>query len=81
MFCLEQIASVACDTVTEHVPLHVTHCGDEHLISLSSLEASALVDACALLLLASNSTPGCKLKPEMAGVLQTVFEHFSSHVV
>lgn len=74
--------SVACDTVTQSlVPLHVTHCGDEHLISLSSLEASALVDACALLLLASNSTAECRLKPEMAAVLQTVFEQFSEHVV
>ena len=74
--------SVACGTVTQPlVPLHVTHCGDEHLISLSSLEASALVDAAALLLLASNSTAECRLKPEMASVLQTVFEQFSEHVV
>jgi hypothetical protein len=61
--------------------LHVTHCGEEHLISLSSGEASALVDACALLLLASQSVPGCQLKPEMAGVLATIYQQFSGHMV
>lgn len=61
--------------------VHVTHCGQEHLISLSSEEASALVDACALLLLAAQSVPGCQLKPEMAAVLGTVYEQFSGHMV
>lgn len=61
--------------------MHVTHCGDEHLISLSSDEAASLVDACALLLLASQTTAGCELKPEMVAVLRTVFEQFSSHTV
>ena len=61
--------------------MHVTHCGDEHLISLSSNEAASLVDACALLLLASQTTAGCELKPEMAAVLRTVFEQFSGHTV
>jgi hypothetical protein len=59
--------------------VRVTHCGKDHLISLNTAEASALVDACALLLLASQSAPGCQLKPEMARVLATVFEQFSSH--
>ena len=59
--------------------MHVTHCGEEHLISLNTAEASALVDACALLLLAAQSVPHCQLKPEMARVLATVFEQFSSH--
>ncbi len=61
--------------------MNVTHCGEEHLISLTTDEAAQLVDACALLLLASKTTPDCQLKPEMAQVLQTVFEHFSTHVV
>lgn len=61
--------------------LNVTHCGEEHLISLTTEEASQLVDACALLLLASKTTPDCQLKPEMSRVLQTVFEHLSTHVV
>jgi hypothetical protein len=33
------------------------------------------------LLLAAQTTPGCDLKPEMASVLRTVFEQFSSHTV
>lgn len=61
--------------------MHVTHCGEEHLISLSSQEASALVDACALLMLASQSVPGCQLRPEMAAVLATVYQQFSGHMV
>jgi hypothetical protein len=59
--------------------VQVTHCGEDHLISLNTVEASALVDACALLLLAAQSVPDCQLKPEMARVLATMFEQFSSH--
>ena len=79
-FVKRSATHVAC-TTDRTVAVHVTHCGQEHLISLSSKEASALVDACALLLLAAQSVPGCQLKPEMAGVLATVYEQFSSHMV
>lgn len=72
--------SVACESSTNG-SVRVTHCGDEHLIQLSSAEASQLVDACALLLLAANSTPGCSLNSGMSRLLQTVFEQFSSHSV
>lgn len=61
--------------------MHITHCGDEHLINLSTREASALVDACALMLLAAQSVPDCQLKPEMAAVLRTLFEQFSGRMV
>ena len=61
--------------------MRVTHCEGEHLIQLSSAEAALLVDACALLLLASNSAPGCKLNNGMSQLLQTVFEQFSSQRV
>jgi hypothetical protein len=39
------------------------------------------VDACALLLLASRSAPGCALNHDMTALLQTLFEQFSSHSV
>ena len=65
----------------ENSVLRVTHCGQEHLIILSSEEASALTEACALLLLAAQSLPQCKLRPEMTAVLSTVFEQFSGHSV
>jgi hypothetical protein len=61
--------------------LRVTHCGEEHLIQLSSDEASSLVDACALLLLASQTAPGCQLNGPMSQLLQSLFEQFSSHSV
>jgi|LauGreDrversion4_2_1035121.scaffolds.fasta_scaffold204313_4 hypothetical protein len=61
--------------------LRVTHCDQDHLISLNSGEAALLVDACALLLLAAQTMPQCQLKPEMAAVLTTVFEQFSGHTV
>ena len=61
--------------------LRVTHCGEEHLIQLSSDEASTLVDACALLLLASQAAPGCQLNAGMSQLLQNLFEQFSSHSV
>ena len=61
--------------------MRVTHCDEEHLIQLSSDEAATLVDACALLLLASNSAPGCQLNGSMSGLLQTLFEQFSSYSV
>ena len=61
--------------------MRVTHSDEEHLIQLSSDEAATLVDACALLLLASNSAPGCQLNGSMSGLLQTLFEQFSSHSV
>ena len=62
-------------------PLRVTHCDNEHLIHLSSAEASTLVDVCALLLLASQSAPGCRLNEPMTSLLQDLFEQFSSHSV
>jgi hypothetical protein len=61
--------------------LRVTHCDQEHLIQLSSEEANTLVDACALLLLASQTAPGCQLNQPMSQLLQTLFEQFSSHTV
>lgn len=60
--------------------MHVTHCADNHLISLNTEEAASLVEACALLLLAANSVPECQLRPEMASVLSGLYEQFSGHI-
>jgi hypothetical protein len=57
--------------------LRVTHLENEHLISLSSQEASALVDACAMVLLAAESVPEVSLPAEVSQVLAGVFEHLS----
>jgi len=73
-------ASVACGTFSS-LALRVTHCGEEHLIQLTSAEAATLVDACALLLMASRSAPGCELNPTMTSLLHNLFEQFSSQSV
>jgi hypothetical protein len=58
--------------------LRVTHLEDEHLISLSSQEASALVDACAMVLIAAESVPEVSLPAPVTSVLASVFEHLSA---
>ena len=59
-------------------PLRVTHLEDEHLISLSSQEASSLVDACAMVLIAAESVPEVALPAHVTTVLASVFEHLSA---
>jgi hypothetical protein len=59
-------------------PLRVTHLEDEHLISLSSQEASALVDACAMVMVAAESVPEVVLPAHVTTVLASVFEHLSA---
>jgi len=58
--------------------LRVTHLDDEHLISLSSQEASALVDACAMVLIAAESVPEVALPAHVTTVLASVFEQLSA---
>jgi hypothetical protein len=54
--------------------LQITHCDDEHLIRLNQKEASLLVDACVMVILAAESVPEAGLRPDLAGVLGTLFE-------
>ena len=63
-----------------HLGLHITHCDDEHLIRLSGREASLLVDACAMVVLASESVPKGTLNPDLAVLLATLYDHLSSAV-
>ena len=55
----------------------ITHCDDEHLLRLSSQEASLLVDACVLVALAAETVPQGALNPETTALLATLFEHLS----
>ena len=57
--------------------MRVTHLDGEHLISLSSQEASALVDACAMVLIAAESVPEVALPAHVTTVLASVFEQLS----
>ena len=54
--------------------MRITHSRGEHLIVLSEMEAAILVDASALLVLASHSADGAALPPAMARVLAQLFE-------
>lgn len=61
--------------------MRITHAPGEHLVVLSDAEATLLVDACALLVLASQSEPAAQLPPAMTTVLGQLFDQLSSPVV
>ena len=58
--------------------MRVTHLQDEHLLSLSSEEASALVDACAMVMIAAESVPEVELPSHVTTVLAGIFEQLSA---
>ena len=60
--------------------LRITHCDDEHLIRLSGREASLLVEACVMVVLAAESVPKGTLNPELSVLLANLYEHLSSAV-
>ena len=54
--------------------MRITHSDGEHLLVLSDAEAAALVEASALIVLASQSIAGAALPPRMATVLGQLFD-------
>ena len=58
--------------------MRITRCNGEHLIALTASEASRLVDACALLVLASEAAPQAALPPDMATLLGQLFDGLKS---
>jgi hypothetical protein len=60
--------------------VQITHCNDEHLIRLTGREASLLVDACVMVVLAAESAPRGALPPELATLLAGLYEHLSPAV-
>ena len=54
--------------------MRITHSDNQHLIVLSDVEASVLVEASALLVIASQSVSGAALPPRMAIVLGQLFD-------
>ena len=54
--------------------MRITHSDNQHLIVLSDVEAAALVEASALLVIASQSFSGAVLPPRMATVLGQLFD-------
>ena len=55
-------------------PMRITHSDSKHLVVLSDAEAATLVEASALLVVASQSVSGAALPPRMATVLGQLFE-------
>jgi hypothetical protein len=53
--------------------MRITHSQGEHLVVLSDEEAASVVEACALLTIASQSTPQAALPQQMASVLSDLF--------
>ena len=60
--------------------MRVTHCGDEHLIALSTKEASTLLDAAVLIAVAVDSVPDVALPAQMASLLGDIFSGLSKAV-
>ena len=54
--------------------MRITHSDGEHQLVLSDAEAAALVEASALIVLASQSIAGAALPPRMATVLGQLFD-------
>jgi hypothetical protein len=60
--------------------VQITHCDDAHLIRLSDREASLLVDACVMVVLAAESVPRGALHPDLTTLLASLYEHLSPAV-
>ncbi len=60
--------------------MHVTHCGNKHLIALSANEASTLLDAAVLIAVAVDSVPDVSLPAEMATLVGDIFSGLSKTV-
>ena len=54
--------------------MRITHSDSKHLVVLSDAEAALLVEASALLMVASQSVAGAALPPRMATVLGQLFD-------
>lgn len=54
--------------------MRITQCDDQFLVSLNAQEASRLMDACAMVVLAADSVPAATLPQEMATLLGDLFE-------
>ena len=71
---LKEVLDAPTVVLVKRTGMRITHSDGEHLVVLSDAEASVLVDAAALLVIASHSVPDATLPPEMAAVLGQLFE-------
>lgn len=54
--------------------MRITQCDDEVVVALSGREASRLMDACAMVVLAAESVPDVRLPRDLAVLLSDLFE-------
>ena len=54
--------------------MRITQCDGQFLVSLNAQEASRLMDACAMVVLAADSVPAAEMPGAMATVLGDLFE-------
>lgn len=60
--------------------MRIAHSTDTHIVCLTDAEASSLVDACALIVLAVQSDPRIAMPAHMGTVLCALFEGLRSEV-
>jgi hypothetical protein len=58
--------------------MKISHQDGHHLVCLTDAEASAVVEACALMVLAVESDPSVSMPPKMGAVLCELFEGLRS---
>jgi hypothetical protein len=58
--------------------MRITQCDGEVLVALSGREASRLMDACAMVVLAAESVPDSRLPSDLALLLCELFEGLKS---
>jgi hypothetical protein len=59
-------------------PMRITQCDDQVLVALSRREASRLMDACAMVVLAAESVPDTRLPADLAQLLCDLFQGLKS---
>jgi hypothetical protein len=60
--------------------MRITRCDDQFLMALDRQEASRLMDACAMVVLASQSTPEARLPADLATLLCDLFQGLQAGV-
>lgn len=63
---------------SEFRPVRVSQCDQDVVVALSRQEASRLMDACAMVVLAAESVPDVQLPPDLAGLLCNLFDGLRS---
>ena len=56
------------------IPMRITQCEGEVMVALDGREASWLMDACAMVVLAAESVPEARLPQDLAVLLSDLFE-------